>query len=70
MAGVFEQLAAEISAKILSLPTYSASDFARLLLAEAEASREKLDDDAGEDEDGWFDHPSLTVEQRNCTYPQ
>lgn len=66
MAGVFEQLAAEITAKTLEIPGYSIGSFARLLIAEAESIAEP--EESLEPEETWCNHPSLTAEQRNSSF--
>ena len=74
MAQAFENLAAEITVLRQQQPDLTAEAFARLLLVEAELDDDddEPDDDHEEDKepDEWLTHPSLTAEQRNCTYPR
>lgn len=63
MAGVFEQLAAEITVLTQNTPQLTAEDFARLLLEEVDPGAEDDDDDL--DDDHWHQHPSLSAEERN-----
>jgi hypothetical protein len=65
MAGVFEQLAAEITVLTQNTPQLTAEDFARLLLEEVDPGEEDDDDFDDDHSQEWHQHPSLSAEERN-----